>query len=970
MIERKPASNIPSATYRIQFNRHYTFLDAAKLVPYWHALGISHCYASPYFKAVPGSLHGYDLVDPTCLNPEVGTEEDYAVFVNALKKHGMGQILDVVPNHMGIGKMYNAWWLDVLENGPSSPYSTFFDIDWDPIKRELQDKVLLPILGDLYGNALENQDLQLRYEEGGFVIRYFDVSLPVAPRPWIAILSHRLDSLIDQLGAGDPRVLELQSIITALSHLPFRNERDERRVHERYREKEIIKQRLAALIRDSLQIAEFINENVRLFNGTKGDPRSFDLLDDLLDDQAYRLAYWRVASEEINYRRFFDINELAAIRTEDPTVFETSHRLIFHLLKEGAVTGLRIDHVDGLYSPNHYLTQLQNWARKELHLDDTGNERPLYLLAEKILANDEPLPETWPVHGTTGYEFLNVLSGLFVDPANERTFTDLYTRFTRFREPFEEVEYESKQLIMRVSMASELNVLGHQLNRLSERDRRSRDFTLNSLTHAIREIIACFPVYRTYIGPESPEVSDRDRGYINLAVEKAKRRNPALSGLLFDFVRDLLLQQWEPRTEEDRQSRIQFTMKFQQTTSPVTAKGVEDTAFYLYNRLVSLNEVGGDPEQFGTIPRSFHAKMKERRARFPHALSSTSTHDTKRSEDVRARIAVLSQMPEGWKTHVTRWGTMNRKHAEYIDAYRTPSRNEEYLLYQTLVGTWPFSMEKPEERDSFSRRIQSYMIKAIREAKVHSSWVNPNIKYEDAVNRFAETILDDSPDNPFLADFIPFQQQVAHYAIVTSLAQTLIKITAPGVPDFYQGTELWDFSLVDPDNRRLVDYSSRRISLDQIDQTPLNTPDRAAFVRDLLSHRTDGRIKLYITMTALRYRRDHLLLFQDGEYVPLEAYGKKNEHLCAFARLHEDQAVAVIVPRLVSGLSADALNLPVGGDVWGDTTIAVPSWREGSTYRNIITGKTVHSHDAGGRQVIAIGELLNDCPVALIERIV
>lgn len=969
MTDQKSRMLVPSATYRVQFNRHFTFRDAARLVPYWHALGISHCYASPYFKAVPGSLHGYDLVDPTCLNPEIGTDEDYAAFTEALKNHGMGQILDVVPNHMGIGKTFNAWWLDVLENGPSSPYSTFFDIDWDPVKRELQDKVLLPILGDLYGNALENQELQLHYEEGGFIVRYFDISLPVAPRPWIAILSYRLETLVARIGASDPRLLELQSIITALTHLPSRNERDQKRVEERYREKEIIKQRLASLVRDSPHIAEFIDENVTLFNGTKGDPRSFDLLDDLLDDQAYRLAYWRVASEEINYRRFFDINELAAIRTEDHTVFEVFHELIFRLLKDGSVTGLRIDHVDGLYDPEHYLSQLQTWVHKECGLGESAKDKPLYLLVEKILANDEPLPETWPVHGTTGYEFLNLVNGLFIDRHNERGLTDLYARFTKLRVPFEEVEYESKKLIMRVSMASELNVLGHQLNRLSERDRRSRDFTLNSLTHAIREIIACFPVYRTYIAPEAEGVSDQDRAYIRLAVEKAKRRNPALSKLLFDFVRDLLLQQWEPRTEEDRQARIQFTMKFQQTTSPVTAKGVEDTAFYLYNRLVSLNEVGGDPEHFGTTPNVFHSKMKERRARFPHALSTTSTHDTKRSEDIRARIAVLSQMPESWKTHVNRWGTLNRKHAEDVDGDRAPSRNDEYLLYQTLIGAWPFALEGEKERDSFLKRVQSYMNKAIREAKVHSSWVNPYLEYEEAVNRFIETILDQSTDNPFLTDFLPFQQQVAHYAIVTSLAQALIKITAPGVPDFYQGTELWDFSLVDPDNRRLVDYSQRETFLRELDEALSRGTEQRTLVRDLLSHRTDGRIKQYVIATALRQRRDHLQLFQEGEYVPLEGHGPKHEHLCAFTRLHEDLAVVVIVPRLVSGLNADAMTLPVGPGVWGDTSIAVPSWRDGSSYRNLFTGDILQSHESTGRQVLPVGEVLKECPIALLERI-
>ncbi|MES4786206.1 MAG: malto-oligosyltrehalose synthase, partial [Nitrospiraceae bacterium] len=500
--------------------------------------------------------HGYDLVDPTSLNPEVGTEEDYQAFTQALRAYGMGHILDIVPNHMGIARSSNPWWSDVLENGPSSRYAVFFDIDWHPVKSELENKVLLPILGDLYGVVLENQEIRLFYEDGGFFVQYYDYRLPIAPKPWTRILTHRLDDLLRRLGADNLHIMELQSIVTALRHLPGRGEQDPLSIEERCREKEVIRRRLSALGKESPDIAAFIDGNVRLFNGRKDDPRSFDLLDDLLNDQAYRLAYWRVASEEINYRRFFDINELAATRMEQPTVFKETHQLVFRFLKEGSVTGLRIDHVDGLYNPAEYLQQLQAWARAELPGAQGEYDRPLYLVVEKILSRGETLPEGWPVYGTTGYEFMNLINGIFVDNANERQIDDLYTKFTRQRLSFHELAYEKKKLIASTSMASEINVLGHQLNGFSERDRRSRDFTLGSLIHTIREIIACFPVYRTYVAPDIKDVSERDRAYIRLAVTKAKRRNPAQSALVFDFVQDILLSKPEDRQRPDWEERL------------------------------------------------------------------------------------------------------------------------------------------------------------------------------------------------------------------------------------------------------------------------------------------------------------------------------------------------------------------------------------------------------------------------------
>ena len=894
---------IPTATYRLQFNDTFTFIDAARIVPYLHALGITDCYASSYLRAVPGSPHGYDIVDPTMMNPDLGTEHDFRIFTDSLAQHGMGQILDVVPNHMGIAKSCNTWWLDVLENGPSSNYAAFFDIDWHPVKAELEDKVLLPILGEQYGTVVESQEIILEYHEGRFFIRHYDHQLPVDPKPSAMILALRLDELISGAQSGDPHVQEFQSILTALRHLPARNELDPARVAERYREKEIIRRRLARIMDESQAVQIFVQENVAIFNGTKGDSKSFDLLDQLLSHQVYRLAHWRVASEEINYRRFFDINELAAIRMEDPAVFRSCHQLIFQLVKEGAVTGLRIDHVDGLYDPSSYLGQLQTWAKTELVPRAGEAERPFFLVVEKILTREETLPVQWPVYGTTGYDFLTLVNGLFVDGSHEQDFNRLYARFIGSRVSFEDLAYESKQLIMRASMSSEINVLGYQLNHLSEMNRRFRDFTLNSLIHAIREIIACFPVYRTYVTPDEGPVTDRDRSYIRQAVVRAKRKNPALSGLVFDFVQDILLKQASFHHERERRDQLQFVMKFQQITGSVMAKGSEDTALYVYNRLASLNEVGGDPLQFGISVHTFHERMRQRRAHWPASICATSTHDTKRSEDVRARISVLSEIPQVWKTRVQRWSQLNKGYKTEVDGTLAPDRNEEYLLYQTLIGAWPFRTLGDDEYRNFNDRIQAYMVKALKEAKIHTSWVNPNHAYDQAVRDFVEHILARSGPNPFLADFLPFHREIARYGVYNSLSQVLLKIAAPGIPDFYQGTELWDFSLVDPDNRRPVDYGTRTGFLEDFQPLcAIQESNQRRLVQEMLATVPDGRIKLYITMVGLQYRRTHAPLFLSGEYVPLKVEGTKKRHVCAFARIYEDQAVVAVVPILVKGL--------------------------------------------------------------------
>ena len=960
---------IPTATYRLQLNHAFTFVDAARIVPYLHALGITDCYVSSYLTAVPGSLHGYDIVDPTTLNPDLGTEDDFRIFTDSLAQHRMGQILDVVPNHMGISKSCNAWWLDVLENGPSAHYASYFDIDWHPVKAELEGKVLLPILGEQYGTVVENQEIILEYHEGRFFIRYFDYQLPVDPKPSAMILALRLGELISRAQSDDPHAQEFQSILTALRHLPARNELDPARVAERYREKEIIRRRLARIMEESQPVQTFVHENVAIYNGTKGDSKSFDLLDELLSYQVYRLAHWRVASEEINYRRFFDINELAAIHMEDPAVFRSSHQLILQLVKEGVVTGLRIDHVDGLYDPSSYLWQLQTWAKTELVPRDGEAERPLFLVVEKILKKEETLPVQWPVYGTTGYDFLTLVNGLFVDSSHEQDFNRLYARFIGNRVSFEDLAYQSKQLIMRASMSSEINVLGHQLNHLSEMNRLFRDFTLNSLIHAIRDIIACFPVYRTYVTPDEGPVTDRDRSYIRQAVARAKRKNPALSGLVFDFVEDILLKQASFHHERERRDQLQFVMKFQQITGTVMAKGSEDTAYYVYNRLASLNEVGGDPLQFGISVHTFHERISQRRAHWPASICATSTHDTKRSEDVRARISVLSEIPQVWKTRLQRWSQLNKGYKTEVDGTLAPDRNEEYLLYQTLIGAWLFRTLDDDEYRNFNDRIQAYVAKALKEAKIHTSWVNPNHAYDQAVRNFIEHILARSGPNPFLADFLPFQGEIARHGVYNSLSQILLKIAAPGIPDFYQGTELWDFSLVDPDNRRPVDYETRTGFLADFQSICGRQGfDQRQFVQELLATVPDGRIKLYITMVGLHYRRTHAPLFLSGEYVPLKVEGTKKKHVCAFARIYEDQAVVAVVPILVKGLCQETETFPFGPSLWEDTWVIVPSWRPASCYQNLLTGEILSSTKVEGTQSLRVAEILGSCPVALLER--
>ena len=989
----------PEATYRLQMNAAFPFRAAAGLVPYLHDLGVTDAYCSPYLQARPGSPHGYDIFDHNALNPEIGTEDDYNAFVTALQARGMGQVLDVVPNHMGIAGNSNAWWNDVLENGPSSPYAGFFDIDWySSLKGELLEKVLLPMLGDPYGKVLESGQLALHYESGAFTVRYYDFHFPVCPGTYGQVLSHRLNELEEALGATSEPFIEYQSVLTAITHLPPRSATEPARAAERHREKDVIKRRLAALTEADARVRDFVRKNVAEFNGRPGDPRSFDRLDALLAGQAYRLSYWRVAADEINYRRFFDVNELAALSTEKPEVFEATHALVLRLLRGGKVTGVRVDHPDGLYDPKGYLQRLQaryalevardvfasdpefagkDWAAFEgpalgaFRHSAAGSanspfRRPLYLLVEKILGKAEPVPEDWPVHGTTGYEFLNALNGLFVRPDAAAEFTRLYERWRGRNGSFADVVYQKKFLILQVSLSAELHVLAHQLDRLSEKDRWSRDFTLNTVRHALREVIACFPVYRSYITAEG--IHPRDRFHVEAAVSRAKRRNPALSESIFDYLRDMLLLRYpEGMVEGDRAALRRFAGKFQQVTGPVMAKGLEDTAFYVYNRLLSLNEVGGDADNFGVPPEAFHRHNHDRGQRWPSALSTTATHDTKRGEDVRARIDVLSEIPQEWRKALARWGRLNKRHKAAAEDRAFPDRNDEYLFYQTLVGAWPPEPFEGKVAENFVARVQAYMHKATHEAKVHTSWVNPSPAYDEGVRQFVARVLDPDGNRAFLDDFRAFQKHVSHYGLLNALSQVLLKVASPGVPDLYQGTELWDFSLVDPDNRRPVDYDLRRRLLAEVKAGAEGAgPRLAEHAWALAAAKEDGRVKLYVTWRALTCRRDHPGLFGEGDYLPADTGGSRREHVVAFARRREGRCAVVAVPRLMTRLVAKAGDLPLGPAAWEDTWLTTAGVTPGARLRNVFTGETLTAGERHGLASFAAAEVFAHFPVALM----
>jgi (1->4)-alpha-D-glucan 1-alpha-D-glucosylmutase len=947
-------TEIPVATYRLQFNRDFTFAKATEIVPYLAMLGISHVYASPYLKARPGSMHGYDIIDHTQLNPEIGTPQEFDKFVDTLHQHGMGQILDIVPNHMGVMGADNAWWLDVLENGEASNYASFFDIDWQPLKDELQGKVLVPVLDDQYGTVLDKGDLKLTFdaEKGEFSIFFHQHRFPVDPKTYPAVLSKQNDRLVSQLGPENQELLELQSLISAFGHLPSQIESSPEKRAERNRDKEIHKRRLAVLCGQSAQVLNILQENVQAMNGIPGESRGFDELHELIKAQAFRLAYWRVASDDINYRRFFDINDLAGLSMENPQVYEATHRYVMELVRDGKVNGLRVDHPDGLFDPAAYFQKLQS-------------ARPIYVVVEKILSSDEPLTQEWAVQGTTGYDFSNMVNGLFLEPGVATKIRRTYYGFLGEKREYGDVLYRCKKNVMRNALASELNVLANILSRIALSNRHTCDFTLNSLRNALSEIVANFPVYRTYLTEDA--VSDRDRLYIETALRAATRQSKAQDTSVFDFIRQVLLtRKDDPHSNGYRKAFITFAMKLQQFTSPVMAKGLEDTSFYRYHPLMSVNDVGGNPLEFGTTLEDFHGKTSTRAQLWPHAMLATSTHDSKLSEDVRSRLNVLSEIPAGWRLKARQWRQLNQKVKLSLDGQEVPTRNDEYLFYQVLIGIWPAGSDVPTEE--LRERLKNYMLKATREAKESTSWANQNLEYERGLAVFVDAALDPAISGEFLSDLRAFLPRIIVGGMMNSLSQAFIKATSPGVPDFYQGSELLNLRLVDPDNRGLVDYSLRQKLLRELisgQSTPLTVQVRDLTSRVLNGSDLEGRAKLFLTWKTLTARQNYLDLFRDGSYVPLKVAGARAKHVVAFARTNGHSQAIIVAPRFCVQLLDTGLSI-LDKDLWQDTYVELPSGMAAGNYQNWFSSTSVTATEADATGILRVADLFQDFPWALL----
>lgn len=887
-------ARIPSSTYRMQFHKDFRLGDGEALVGYLDRLGIGDLYASPILTARAGSLHGYDVTDPTRLNPELGGEEAFRSLADALRQHEMGLVLDIVPNHMA-ASLENPWWHDVLRHGRRSPYATFFDIDWHSTVPGLAGKVLLPILGGPFGEVLERGELKLAWSANGFIVRYFDRDLPLSPE------SHAL----------------IEGNVSA-------------------------------------------EQAVQRINGLPGAPTSFGRLERLLEAQHYRLAHWQVARDAINYRRFFDVNDLVSLRAEDGAVFEATHERILALANNGDMTGLRIDHIDGLRDPAGYLERLQSaLPRQQVETHDGDGPNRFYVVVEKILATDESMPEDWQAEGTSGYGFLNVLNRLFVDRRSESELDDIYGRLRGAPPDFDELVYQRKHQVMAELFAGDVHRLALDLWQIAAKDRAGHDLMLNELETALIEIIAHLNVYRTYVRSSRLSSSDRDR--IDEAVAGAQARNPQLNAEL-DFARAVLtLNGHDTLDGADRERWLAFVMSWQQLTGPVMAKGFEDTSLYVYNRLISLNEVGGDPDPLGVPLAVFNAWAATRQERWHGALNASSTHDTKRSEDVRARINVLSEMAVEWGDALARWQGLNRDKKVVVDGSLAPDDNEEHLIYETMLGAWPFSLDEVGE---FRERLRAYVIKAAREAKTHSSWIDRHGEYEAALTGFVDRLIPDRAADAFLTDFQEFQRTIAFHGALNSLSQTLLKICLPGVPDFYQGSELWNLSLVDPDNRRPVDYQRRADLLE--DLLAADGPD---LIEHLVRDWDDGRIKLFLIVNALRTRREMPVLFSRGTYIPIAASGDLSRHVVAFARHHEDDWALVAVPRLTVDVARQrGLPLgeaPLGDRFWNDMAIAIPETAP-DRWQNALTGESFTCRSSGLGRTLPLSALFGRLPVAFL----
>jgi len=942
---------LPTATYRVQLNNNFRFADARKILDYLQSLGISDLYLSPILMSRKGSDHGYDVTDPTRINPDLGTEEEFSALQAELQERGMGLLLDTVPNHMA-ASAENPWWMDVLENGAQSAFAAFFDIEWHPHSRSLDGKILLPVLGRPFGEVLESGEIKLSFQEGRFFFQYFDALFPLAPGSYHTILNHRAERLKELVGEESATYHEYAGILASLLELVRSDRRSGETAADRRMRYESARERLWSLMKSSGEARNFVEENLREINGIEGDPASYGFLQRLLAEQNYKLAFWQNLNESINYRRFFTIADLVGVRVEDPLVFEATHGYVLRLVSKNPFAGLRVDHIDGLRDPLAYLNKLQ----ERLSSGD-NREGKSYVVVEKILARQESLPDDWPVSGTTGYDYLNEANGIFVDAEGVGRIDEIYSAFIGRKQNFADVVYQKKKLVMSTLLGVEMRTLGRQLAELAAQDRYARELNRGQLIDALIEVTACLRVYRTYI--RNMDVPAPAVQKIEQSVTQARNRATHLSPACFDFIRDVLLLLNPPHVLADqREARLTFVMRWQQFTGPILAKGLEDTALYVYHPLLSLNEVGGSPCA-SEVPscNEYYAFLENRQLRWPASLDASSTHDTKRSEDVRARLNVLSELPDEWKGNLERWATLNAEHKQDVGGQSVPDRNEEYYLYQTLLGVWPLDKESCA---GLLERVQAHLVKAIREAMVHTRWTRPNQKHEDALQRFVANILSSQFSAEFLREFREFQKKVAYFGMINGLSQTLLKIAAPGVADFYQGSELWDLRLVDPDNRGAVDFDKRMAILETI--TNAEAVESGRELHDLVQHWQDGRIKMYLIWRAVHFRGEHQDLFREGELVPIQVAGRYGRNVIAFLRRRGEESALVVVPRFLSQVCAAIC--PISDVDWGDTTLILPQ-EAPREWNSVLTRTRLASQKKDSGMSLMVNDLLRDFPVAL-----
>jgi (1->4)-alpha-D-glucan 1-alpha-D-glucosylmutase len=928
--------NTPVATYRLQFSPEFTFEKAVYIVTYLKKLGISHIYASPIFKARKGSAHGYDVADPRIINPELGGNNAFDALQGICASNGIGWVQDIVPNHMTLSSE-NPFLIDICENGPLSRYYNLFDIEWDHPNTALKGKLIVPILGNLFGKCLEAGELKLEFISTGLWITYYDHRFPLRLESYASVFSRGTDALRDVLGDSNPDLLKFLGVLYTIKNLPGTND-----IKERYEQIGFIKTLLWEMYSSNAIIRQICDQVISTCNGNGSEADRWALLESILSEQYFRLAFWKTATQELNYRRFFTVNDLIAVRVEDETVFNITHELIGSLVQENKIQGLRVDHIDGLYDPATYCERLRKLAPEA------------YIIVEKILADHEGLPEAWGMQGTTGYDFLNMVNRLFCNPGGKRAIDKTYATISEDKHTFEEMVADKKRLIIGRHMAGDIDNLALRLKALAGKDRQGIDITMYGLRRALVELLTFFPVYRSYITEK--DLTSTDWLVLKKALDDARLSRDEFIPEL-DYIEAFLgLDTNASSSSQEFIERRQFIMRLQQFTGPLLAKGIEDTALYSYNRLVSLNEVGGHPELFGIEIEDFHAFCSQRAAHYPNAMNATATHDTKRGEGTRTRINVISELGTEWFQKVRRWHVINHDALTFNeDGEQMPVLNDEYLFYQTILGSFTF---EPENLEFYRMRIEEYMIKATREAKIHSSWIRPNEAYENALKKFVKVTLSSEAPNPFLDEFTPFQKKIAWYGIINSLSQTTLKMTAPGVPDIYQGTELWDFSLVDPDNRRPVDFESRISLLDEL----LLRENDPLLLKELITAPQNGAIKMFLITKLLHFRSRMAELFASGKYTHIDTKGIFADSIVAFLRTNEDSACLIVVPRMLTKIIKEG-EMPIASALWGDTSLQLPQKYTNRKWVDILTNKTLSVKN----DHLAIGDILTQFPVSVLE---